>query len=161
MNNKWVPGILLSLHFLFVMINILPRTVAGIKNAGVLDGINTYMNVAGLYRGYGYFAPAVGSDVRVAFVLTDSTGRRSFVDLSSSGREVSLHYDCMIRESMRMPSVRDAFTRSWAAYIFDQYPHTAVVTVLAETLTIPPMAQFAHGARQTWDIIYVANFSKS
>jgi hypothetical protein len=161
MNNKWLIGIFLSLHFLFVIFNILPQTIGGIKNATVLNGINAYLNVAGLYRGYGYFAPAVGSDVRVAFVLTDSAGRRSFVDLSSSSREVSLHYDCMIRESMRMPSVRDAFTRSWAAYIFNQYPHAAVVTVLAETLNIPAMTQLARGAQQNWEIIYLANFSRS
>ena len=161
MNNKWIWGILLSMHFIFVILNILPQTLSGVKNEAVVNSIKTYMDVAGLYRGYGYFAPAVGSDVRAAFILTDSSGGKTFVDFNTPSREVSLHYDCMIRESMRMPSVRDAFTRSWAAYVFNQYPHAAIVTVIAEMLDLPTMAQFVHGAKASWRIIYLANFRKS
>lgn len=133
-----------------------PETGRGVL-ASALKG---YQNLSGCSRKYGYFAPSVVWDLRVAFLLEDSRGRLTVVQFTSPRREIAIRYDCIIVACMRNEGARDLFAQSWAALLLGSHPEARRVTVVTKALAQPSMAEYRTGKRQQWRIVYVGEFTR-
>ena len=122
--------------------------------------LQTYKNLAGIFRDYRYFAPGVSSDIRAGFLFERTDGTSAFLPFESENLEVGLRYGCIIAASMRSEKVRDVLAQSWAAAMLGQHPEATRVTVVAQSYQLPSLEAFARGEKPSWKVIYAAAFGR-
>lgn len=121
--------------------------------------LRTYRNVSGIFRDYTFFAPAVGSDYKAAFLLEDAGGGGArLVDFYSDSREINFRYRCLIGAGMRNVDAQDLYARSWAALLLGSDPAAGKVTVMTRMYALPTMAEYRRGRRPEWKTIYAGEF---
>jgi hypothetical protein len=156
-----IPRILLVvaafLHLLSVALFI--WTGFAEDSPGKLPGaLRVYKNLSGTFRDYAFFAPAVGSDVKAGFLVTDTVGEETFINFVAKNREVGFRYNCIIAACMRDVRGRDLFVQSWAALPLGSNPDADRVTVMVKTLDLPTMRDYRGGKRPEWKTVYVGQF---
>ncbi|MCP3141547.1 hypothetical protein [Pyxidicoccus xibeiensis] len=122
--------------------------------------LQTYKNLAGIFRDYRFFAPGVSSDIRAGFILQQPDGTSAFHAFLSENLEVGLRYGCIVAASMRDEKVRDVLAQSWAAVMLGQHPEATRVSVVAQGYQLPPLEEYARGARPAWKVVYAADFDR-
>ena len=132
----------------------LPAHVPSKLNAALL----LYKNLSGTFRDFTFFAPAVGSDFKAAFLLEDSDHRTRVINFVTNNREADFRYRCLISSGMRNEAGRDLFAQSWAALLLGSNPDAEKVTVAVKRFSLPTMADYRQGKRPQWQMIYVGEF---
>ncbi|HEY3132948.1 MAG TPA: hypothetical protein VGL91_26085 [Acidobacteriota bacterium] len=128
---------------------------------GKLPGaLRVYKNLSGTFRDYAFFAPAVASDLKAGFLVTDTAGEETFVNFVAKNREVGFRYNCIIAACMRDVRGRDLFAQSWAALPLGSNPDANRVTVMVKTLDLPSMRDYRAGKRPEWKTVYVGEFGR-
>jgi hypothetical protein len=122
--------------------------------------LRTYQNLSGTFRDYAFFAPAVGSDLKAAFVLQEAGGGSRLVPFLSDNKEVAFRYNCIILACMRDVRGRDLFAQSWAALVLGAEPQVERVGVVVKEYSLPPMAAYRDGRRPRWETIYLGDFAR-
>lgn len=148
---------LAALHLVLVALFIWTDFSEGADSAG-LRALRSYKSASGIFRDYRFFAPAVASDMRAAFVLRKDGGDSELVPLATDNLEVGFRYNCIIGASMRNERVRDLMAQSWAAAMLGLHPEVPRVTVVAQAYDLPTMAGYAAGARPRWQTVYGGTF---
>ena len=135
-----------------------------------------YSHLSGTDNNYSFFAPGVGPQERVTFIMTDAEGQ-SWTDDLKWGRthEVNL---CFSTVPFVMSSVDDDtaynMMRSMADTMFRRHPTARTVDVRVETYAIelnsgdaapiydfPTMQEYREGKRPQWTALYHLEFSRS
>lgn len=122
--------------------------------------LRTYQNLSGTFRDYAFFAPAVGSDLKAAFVLQEAGGDSRLVPFLSDNKEVAFRYNCIILACMRDVRGRDLFAQSWAALVLGAEPAVERVGVVVKEYSLPPMPAYREGRRPRWETIYLGEFAR-
>jgi hypothetical protein len=124
-----------------------------------------YGAMSGADAGYNFFAPRVGSELRVAFVLTGPDGRRWEDDLTAGeNQEVKLRVGSMTGLFPAAPegeALRRDLAASWAATMFGRHPDADEVTVRVEVYEVPSMEDYRAGQRPEWRLVYTAHFARA
>jgi len=122
-----------------------------------------YGAITGADRQFGFFAPAVGTQLRAEFDLVDKNGQTQMTQLEAGvnresqlriGNLVSLFWDKIEDETLRR-----TMAASMAAKMFNRFPETQSVAIRFEGYELPPMRMYAEGARPFWKPFYRAKFS--
>lgn len=124
-----------------------------------------YGAMSGASMGYGFFAPAVGSQPRAVFVMTDSAGHTWQDDLEAGrNQEVKLRVGSVISTFPADDSeeaLRQDLLASWAATMFGRHPRATKVEIRVQTFDVPSMEEYRAGARPEWVTAYGATFTRS
>jgi hypothetical protein len=119
--------------------------------------------MTGADAGYGYFAPHVGSEVRVRFTLADNAGREWQDELAAGlNQEGRLRVGSMTGLFPADPEqrvLRHDLAASWAATMFGRHPTARVVIVRVEVYEVPSMAEYRAGLRPGWVQVFAATFA--
>lgn len=150
-------AVLAALHLAFVALFIWTDFSEGDDSPG-LRALRSYKSASGIFRDYRFFAPAVASDMRAAFVLRKADGASELVPLAADNLEVGFRYNCIIGASMRNERVRDLMAQSWAAAMLGLHPEVPRLTVVAQAYDLPAMADYAAGERPRWQTVYGGTF---
>lgn len=137
--------------------------LAELGDSAAARAVRWYAAVTGADAGFSYFAPRVGSEMRVRFVLSDGQGRR-WEDELAAGRnqEARLRVGSMtglFPPDPEAEALRHDLTASWAAAMFARHPEAARVAVLVEVHEVPSMADYRAGHRPYWALVYAATFA--
>ncbi len=154
-----VVATLASVHLVLISL-FLWTGLADSTGSAPARALQTYKNLAGIFRDYRFFAPNVSSDVRAGFILAQSDGTSAFHAFMSENLEVSLRYGCIVAASMRDDKVRDVLAQSWAAVMLGQHPEATRVAVVAQGFHLPSLQAFAGGEKPAWKVIYAADFDR-
>jgi len=132
----------------------LPRTFERVFRAyGVLSGGNVSFN---------YFAPGVGSELRVRFEILGADGRRVSVQWPGAvSREASLKINNIVglfANTVGDEKLRRNLAASWAGKVFERHPGARKVTVLIESYDLPVMQRWQRGDRTSWKHYYKVSF---
>jgi hypothetical protein len=132
-------------------------------NAGrVGRAVQWYGVITGGDAGFSFFAPGVGSELRVRFTLADDRGREWEDDLAAGqNQEVRLRLGSMTGLFTADPeseAFRQDLLASWAATMFGRHPDARRVLVRVEVYDVPSMAQYRAGGRPHWLPVYSATF---
>jgi hypothetical protein len=132
----------------------LPRTFGdAFQVYGVLTGGNVSFN---------YFAPGVGSDLRVRFeILGSDDGRVEERWPGNVSREASLKINNivgLIANTIGDEKLRRSLAASWAGKVFSRHPTARKVTVRIESYEPPRMRDWRRGDRSSWRHYYKASF---
>ncbi len=153
-------GIVVTVHLVMVAVFVFTGFPNERPGPGA-DALRTYRNLAGIFRDYTFFAPAVASDSKVSFLVEDVAGEVTVVSFAPANREVAFRLSCMMNACLRDERARDLFAQSWAAAVFGSRPEAVRVTVMAMTLEVPTMTDRRNGADQRWVPLYAGEFVRT
>jgi hypothetical protein len=154
-----VVATLASVHLVLVGL-FLWTGLAESASSAPARALQTYKNLAGIFRDYRFFAPGVASDIRAGFILEQADGTSAFQAFMSESLELGLRYGCIVSASMRDEKVRDVLAQSWSAVMLGQHPEATRVTVVAQGFHLPSLQAFADGEKPAWQVIYAASFDR-
>jgi hypothetical protein len=123
----------------------------------------TYLHLAGIDRGYGYFAPNVPSGYKLVFELHYPDGRVEYelpgVNSGAAGLRVATLLDEIGRT--RYDPLREYIIKTLAASAWREHPGVKTVRAVFGSLDLPSPAEFEGGKRESYDFLYAYDFSRA
>jgi hypothetical protein len=123
----------------------------------------TYLHIAGIDRGYGYFAPNVPSGYKLVFELHYPDGRVQYelpgVNSASAGLRIASLLDEIGRT--RSDPLREYMVKTLAASVWREHPGVKTVHAVFGSLNLPSPAEFERGRRESYDFLYAYDFSRA
>jgi hypothetical protein len=121
----------------------------------------TYLHIAGIDRGYGYFAPNVPAGYKLVFELHYPDGRVEYelpgVNSTAAGLRVASLLDEIGRT--RYDPLREYMIKTLAASVWREHPGVKTVRAVFGLLKLPTPAEFERGERPSYDFLYAYDFS--
>ena len=122
----------------------------------------TYLHLAGIESGYGFFAPNVPFGYRLTLELKDARGVLQTGVLSPERGETGLRLasflDGLGSDSYR--GIRDILFKLVAVSLFEANPEATRLDAVVETVRVPSPTQFQAGERRRYEIAYAYEFSR-
>jgi hypothetical protein len=122
--------------------------------------IARYGALSGTDSSYGFFAPAVGTQLRVSFELTREDGTKT-TDVLTTGasHEADLRIGDMVAIFwMADEDLQRSLAASWAGRMLARHPEATRVVVHLDAYELPTMAEYQRGERPDWAPHYEAEF---
>jgi len=123
----------------------------------------TYLHLAGIDRGYGYFAPNVPGGYKLVFELHYSDGRVEYelpgVNSAAAGLRVASLLDEIGRT--RYDPLREYMIKTLAASVWRDHPGVKTIRAVFGLLDVPGPAEFERGKRESYDFLYAYDFSRA
>lgn len=126
--------------------------------------VATYRHLAGIERGYGYFAPNVPDAYRLVVEVDIAHAEEALVGVvapekGEAGLRVATFLDTVGRTES--PRIRHAMLKALAQSIFAEQPGATQVRVVLESIRIPDVAGVRAGAPTVFAPIAVDQFSRA
>ena len=122
--------------------------------------IARYAALTGADSSYGFFAPFVGTQLRVIFEVTDRAGRKIEEPLQlGDNREISLRIANVVAMYWSQDDeLRRALSASLAGKILATHPEAERVAVRLDVFEMPTMKAYREGDRPRWALHYRTRF---
>jgi hypothetical protein len=124
----------------------------------------TYRHLAGIERGYGFFAPNVPDAFRLVVEVSSSGSEQPVVGIvSPEGGEAGLRVATFLDSIGRMESalIRRAMLKALAASIFAGQPGATHVSIVIESIRMPTVAGVRDGKQPTFAPVSAEEFSRA
>lgn len=126
----------------------------------VRRGIATYLNLAGIEAGYGFFAPNVAGGGKLVFELHYPDGRVEYevptVSSDASGLRVATLLDKIGRP--RYAPLREVMVRMLTESIWREHSEAVMIRAIFGTVTLPSISEFEQGVRESNEFLYAYDF---
>jgi hypothetical protein len=121
----------------------------------------TYLHVAGIQAGYGYFAPNVPGTYKLVFELHYPDGRVEYdlprVNSAAAGLRIAglldkigrTHYDVL----------REHLVKTLALSIWREHPEVKTIRAVFGSIRLPSVSEFEGGKRESYEFLYAYDFS--
>jgi hypothetical protein len=122
--------------------------------------INQYGALSGTDSSYGFFAPEVGTQLRVLFELTCADGtKRTDILTTGASHEADLRIGDMVAIFWSADEdLQRGLAASWAGRMLARHPEATRVVVHLDAYELPTMAEYKQGERPDWSPHYQAEF---
>lgn len=120
----------------------------------------TYLQLAGIDRGYGYFAPNVPANYRLVFELHHHDGRVEY-ELPAVGSDAAgLRLASLLDEIGRAdyPPMREYLIKMMARSIYGHHPDVAMVRALFGITIQPAPDEYASGKQARYELLQTYEF---
>jgi len=127
----------------------------------VREAFNTYVQLAGIEAGYGYFAPNVPGGYRLVFELQYPDGRLKYELPSVSSAAAGLRIADLLDSIGRTPydTLREILVKTLAESIWREYPDVESVRAIVGSIRLPTAQEFKEGKRESYEFLYAYDFS--
>ena len=139
-------------------------TALGQRLAGsnpVRQALTTYLHLAGIEVGYGYFAPNVPGTYRLVFELHYPDRRVEYqlpaVNSAAAGLRVVSLLDQIGRT--KHDRLREILIRMLAESVWSEHPDVKAIRAVLESVTLPSISEFKQGKRASYQVLYTYDFS--
>ena len=126
-------------------------------------GLITYLHIAGIERGYGYFAPNIPGGYKLVFELHFADGRVEYelpgVSSAAAGLRVATLLDEIGRS--RSDPLREYMVKTLAASVWREHPGVIKIRAVFGSLNLPRAEEFERGKRESYDFLYAYDFSRA
>jgi hypothetical protein len=121
----------------------------------------TYLHLAGIETGYGYFAPNVPGSYKLVFELHYPDGRVEYELPSVSGAAAGLRIAGLLDTIGRTPydALREHLVKMLAASIWREHPEVKTIRAIFESIRLPSVHEFEEGKRESYQFLYAYDFS--
>ena len=121
----------------------------------------TYLHLAGIETGYGYFAPNVPGSYRLVFELHYPDGRVEYELPSVSGAAAGFRIASLLDTIGRTPYevLREHLVKTLATSVWREHPEVKTVRAVFGSIRLPTVSQFEHGQRESYEFLYAYDFS--
>ena len=122
----------------------------------------SYLHLAGINAGYGYFAPNVPNSYQLVFDLRYSDGHIDKLLLSGRSRAERLRLGSLLDQIARTsPSFREHMIKKLGTLVWRDHPDAITVRVSLEQRVQPTINEYEHGIRETFVPACIYDFSRS
>jgi hypothetical protein len=127
----------------------------------VREALNTYVQLAGIEIGYGYFAPNVPGGYRLLFELHYPDGGVEYELPSVSSAAAGLRIAGLLDSIGRTPydALREILVKTLAQAIWREHPDLESVRAILESIRLPTAREFTEGKRQSYEFLYAYDFN--
>ena len=127
------------------------------------QAILTYLHIAGIERGYGYFAPNIPGGYKLVFELHFADGRVEYnlprVSNASSGLRVATLLDEIGRT--KSDALREYLIKTLATSVWSEHPNLTSIRAVFGSLNLPSPEEFASGKGGSYNFLYAYDFSRA
>jgi hypothetical protein len=127
----------------------------------VRETLATYVQLAGIESGYGYFAPNVPGGYRLVFELRYPDGRVEYKLPSVRSEAAALRIAGLLENIGRTPfdAMREILLKTLAQSVWREHPEVKSVRAILGSVTLPTVRQFEEGKRESYQFLYAYDFS--
>jgi hypothetical protein len=127
----------------------------------IRQALVTYLHLAGIETGYGYFAPNVPRSYRLVFELHYTDGRVEYELPSVSGAAAGLRIAGLLDTIGRTPYdvLREHLVKTLAQSVWREHPEVKMVRAVFGSIRLPTVSEFEHGQRESYEFLYAYDFS--
>jgi hypothetical protein len=127
----------------------------------VRQTLATYLHIAGIETGYGYFAPNVPDSYKLVFELHYPDGRVEYELPSVGSAAAGLRVAGLLDKIGRTPydALRELLVKMLAQSIWRQHPEVKTVRAVFGSTKLPSVNEFEHGKRESYQFLYAYDFS--
>jgi hypothetical protein len=121
----------------------------------------TYLHIAGIETGYGYFAPNVPGSYELVFELHYPDGRVEYELPSVGSAAAGLRVAGLLDKIGRTPydALRELLVKMLAQSIWRQHPDVKTVRAVFGSISLPRVNEFEQGKRESYQFLYAYDFS--
>lgn len=121
----------------------------------------TYLHIAGIETGYGYFAPNVPGSYKLVFELHYSDGRIEYELPRVNSTAAGLRVAGLLDKIGRTPydALRELLVKMLAQSIWRQHPEVKTIRAVFGSTRLPRLSEFERGKRESYDFLYAYDFS--
>ena len=141
-------------------------SVSGSRNVRLIracdDGLFTYLDLAGIDRGYGYFAPNIPGSYKLIFELHYPDSRVEYALPSVHSKAAGLRVASLLDEIGHAESdaYREYLIRSLARGIWREHADALSIRAIFGISLLPTIAEFERGKRESYEFLYAYDFSR-
>jgi hypothetical protein len=127
----------------------------------IRQALATYLHLAGIETGYGYFAPNVPGSYRLVFELHYPDGRVEYELPSASGGAAGLRIAGLLDTigRTRHDVLREYLVKTLARAIWREHPEVKTVRAVFGSVRLPTISEFEHGQRGSYEFMYAYDFA--
>ena len=127
----------------------------------VREALNTYVQLAGVEAGYGYFAPNVPGSYALVFELHYRDGRIEYELPSVRSAAAGLRIAGLLDSIGRTPydPLREILVKTLAQSVWREHPDVESVRAILGSVTLPSVREFEQGKRESYEFLYAYDFS--
>jgi len=121
----------------------------------------TYLHIAGIDRGYGYFAPNVPVSYKLVFELHYSDGRVEYELPGGNTAAAELRLAALLDEigRTRIDALREYLVKLLARSTWREHPDVTSIRAVFGSRNLPSIDEFEHGTRESYEFLYAYDFS--
>ena len=127
----------------------------------VRQALATYLHIAGIEAGYGYFAPNVPGSYRLVFELQYPDGHLEYelprVNRPAAGLRVAGLLDQIGRT--KYDALREILVKMLAQSVWREHPDVKTIRAVFGSIRLPSVSEFEHGKRESYEFLYAYDFS--
>lgn len=122
----------------------------------------TYLHIAGIERGYGYFAPNVPVSYKLVFELHYPDGRIEFELPSGNSAAADLRLAALLDEigRTRVDALREYLVKMLARSTWREHPDVKTMRAVFGLRNLPSINEFERGTRESYEFLYAYDFSR-
>jgi len=127
----------------------------------VREAISTYVDLAGIETGYGYFAPNVPGSYVLVFELHYPDGRIEYELPSVRSATAGLRIAGLLDSIGRTPydALREILVKTLAQSVWRKHPDVESVRATLSSVRLPTVREFEKGKRESYEFLYAYDFS--
>jgi hypothetical protein len=127
----------------------------------IRQALATYLHLAGIETGYGYFAPNVPGSYKLVFELHYPDGRVQYELPSVSGAAAGLRLAGLLDTigRTRHDVLREYLAKTLARSIWREHPEVQTVRAVFGSIRLPTVSEFEHGQRGSYEFMYAYDFA--
>ena len=125
------------------------------------ETLNTYVQLAGIETGYGYFAPNVPAGYRLVFELHYRDGRVEYELPSVRSEAAGLRIASLLDSIGRTPydALREILVKTLAQSVWREHPDLESLRAILGSIRLPTAGEFKEGKRESYEFLYAYDFS--
>ena len=128
----------------------------------IRQGLATYLHIAGIEKGYGYFAPNVPGAHKLVFELRYQDGRVEYalprVNSAAAGLRIASLLDEIGR--VRSDALREYIVKMLAYSTWREHPEVQAIRAVFGLVSLPSASEFGQGKRESYQFLYAYDFSR-
>jgi hypothetical protein len=126
----------------------------------VRQSSSSYIHMAGIGFGYGFFAPNVPDSYKLVFELHYPDGRVEYelprVATSGTGLRVSTLIDNIAQT--RYDALRELMVKMVAYSVWREHPDVVMIRAVLGFVSLPNAAEFKQGVSESYEFLYAYDF---
>ena len=127
----------------------------------VRQALTTYLHLAGIETGYGYFAPNVPGSYRVVFELHYLEPRVEYQLPQVSNAAAGLRVVSLLDQIGRTKNdaLREILVKMLAQSVWREHPEVKTIRAVLGLINLPSVNEFEQGKRESYRVLYTYDFS--
>ena len=127
----------------------------------IRQALSTYLHLAGIETGYGYFAPNVPGSYKLVFELRYPDGRIEYELPSVSGAAAGLRIAGLLDNigRTRYDALREVLVKMLAQSTWRHHPNVTTIRAIFGSIRLPSVSEFERGKRESYTFLYAYDFS--